>query len=425
MRRATLAAAAILAASACGPSKPDRGPVTVTLRAGGPVVGAEVLFLHADGAVAASVASDAQGQATAVVERGGSVTVAQFTPGSVGFWMVVTFAEVEPGDDLVLDPFGIYVSGTNSGSAGITYPGPVVGAVQYGTNLGCSGSSWASAPDPVSAPLFTNCGSEVDAIAMARDGRGQLAWSALAGVPITGTAPNQAAALVFGPWRSDQGTLELTATDPPAGGGLLTTFLRPSRAGRSYVQSATGAEATLAPPQATVLSIPYARDFWTSAQLSVGVVRPDGSSTGLVENGTSFASRTVDLAATLPPSLTGLALSESGGRRTANWTRAAPDAGLDGTVLGALWGDGSTPWWWWRVILPAGRSAFTFPAPPAGGVDFAPAAGVPLSFADVTSYDVSTAASFADFRRRHAEFIDGVPELGPTTVRFTGTVLFP
>ncbi len=393
---ALIAAAAILAAIAaaagCADPAVDPRPVTLTLRDRGPVAGAEVIFLDPDGREVARTATDAAGQASARVARGGSVTVVELQPGTVDAAQVTTIAEVGPGDAPILDRTNLVFGGQLVGRAEVAFPGALEGAIQYLANLGCNCTPWSGSTDPASVPLFTTCGAALDGIAEARDGQGLLAWSAVTTVPISGTAPDQAAAVAFGPWRTDVGAVEVTLRNAPAGGGFVTALLDPRRHGFPYVQSAIGAGAAVAAGQDAVLRLAHARDFWTSAaftiNLDAGVRRG-----GLTLEGAPLAPFLVDLDRTIPPALTDLAVQPGADGVAVRWTQAASDPGLSGSLLFAA---RTSPRGVlrWRVSLPPGRTAFALPALPASVADFAPAPGGAFDEAWVMSYGVTSDRSF-------------------------------
>lgn len=423
MRRATLVAA-VLVATACSDPPAQRGPVTVTVLEGGPVAGAVVVYQDPDGTVVAEAVTDGAGRATGIVGRGGSVTVGRFQPGTTDLWIVDTVAEVAPGAALVLDPTDVLSGGALAGQAQVTFPGAFEGATQYMANLGCTGTSWSSTPDPASPFLSTLCGPTVDAIAEARDGQGLVAWSAVTGVPLAGAVPDQAAEVLFGPWRSDLLAVQLTATNPPAEGGSLYATYTPSRNGVPFVQSGMAGAASLAPPQPATVSFAAARDFWTSAQLFLSVDREDGRR-GLMENGVTVASRVLDLGAILPPRLSGLALAPSAGGTAVRWTQAGPFGGQDGTILMSDW-TGPRGRLLWRVLLPPGRTSLDLPALPAAAAEFGPAGGAAMSWAGMTSYDASAPAStFRELQAAYGPLVEGAPMRGPASIRFTSTLLVP
>jgi hypothetical protein len=89
---------------------PTPGTVSLTIRDGGAgVEGVDVYFQQPDGSLAAKVATDASGVATATVQTGGWVTVVDPFDGSapgvrgLAHAEIKTFAGVKPGDELLIE----------------------------------------------------------------------------------------------------------------------------------------------------------------------------------------------------------------------------------------------------------------------------------------------------------------------------------
>ena len=425
MRTAFVALLSVTLLVGC-PKDPTRGPATVSVSdIFGPAVGVDVLFQAADGTVLAHLVTDADGEATAEVGKGALGTVAQYQPGTTDERRLTTIAGVEPGDALVLRP-PPFNGGELVGWASVTLPGMLAGTDQYAVEMGCTGSTWAYTPDPVSPPIFSTCGTALDAIGIAHSSAdGIVGWATATGVPITGTAPDQTAAVSLGAWRTDLGTMALALDRPPASATFVYVALSPRRGGMLWGSAGAGSAAVLEPPTPTSLSLRFARDFWSSARLAIRVAHDSGPDEGvLMVNESPLADRAVDLATAIPPRLSGLTVTEAASGYAASWTRAGADAGLDGTILLAYWFDAGGDHRW-RVVLPPDRTAFDFPPLPAELAAFLPEVGTPLQAVSVTSYDVSSARSYGDFRSQDLGLIEDYPAHGDVTVRASSTTAHP
>lgn len=424
MRIPALLLALSIVAAGCPSSEPDPGPVSVTVRdAYGPVAGANVVFQAPDWSVLAHVLTDAQGTASATVAAGTVVTVAH--PGLLwANYGLLTVVGVEPGDALVLGEPAT-VGETQDGSAAVTYPGTFAGADQYAVTLGCTASGWAYAPDPVDVQISSTCDSSVDAIAIAISASsGMIAWSSATGVPVLGPPPSRTATVTLGAWRSDLGSMPVTLTNPPATATSASAYLSPRRNARRYTLASTAAGAPLSPPSGETISLPYARDFWTSARLEVAASFSYGDDVArYLENEAPLAPRTLDLSTALPPRLSGLTLVESEAGRAAGWSRAGSDAGLDATVLWVQWVD-TDDRHRWQVLMPPGRSAFTFPELPVSLAAFLPDAGTSPSYG-LADYDISTSSSYREFRASALGLLYDLPEAGVWTLRTSSTHSVP
>lgn len=413
----------LLAAGCPGPSEKAAaagGVASLTVSGGGPVQGLEVVFQRPDGSVIASAQTDAAGKASATIDAGAIVTVGRYYALPSPRWELTSVVGVNPGDDLVIAraPFG-----SSAGKADVTFPGPVTSATEYRVDVACNSAVAFAVGSPVSVPFYSTCGSSVTALTLAKGTGGTpLAWSTAVDLPVTGTVPSQSAAGTSSAWRSDFGTLALTLTNPPTGASTATATLTPRRNGFRFPGSSTLGTATLA--ASTALDVPYAQAFGTSARLEVRVVYPSvADESRRIENESTYASRTLDLATAIPPRVSGATVVEAAGVRTGSWALAGADAALDATTLSASWTDGAGRHDW-NVVLPPTATSFRFPAMPAALTAFPPAAGTALSWFEVTVNDVSTSAGYDAFRKSNLGLVYELPETGTWTLRRSTSVGF-
>jgi hypothetical protein len=289
--------------------------------------------------------------------------------------------------------------------------------------LGCTGTGWAYTPDPFTVQLISGCGSSLDAIGIAHSAStGLVGWATATAVPITGTPPDMTASVNLGSWRTDLGTLEVTLSNPPASAVGVAGYLVPRRGEKLWYGATVGKGGSVAPPAS--VSIPFARDFWSSGRLELTLWHGYDTTT-FIANQSALADRAVDLATAMPPRLSGLTLTETATGYEASWTRSAADAGLDGTVLVAAWVDG-TGIHRWRVALPPCCTRFAFPELPAALAAWLPAPATPLDSVLVNAHDLSTVSSYRSFRNEHLLFVEeAIPEAGDWTLRSSQTITVP
>lgn len=409
MRTPLAAALSCVALLSCKDSHgPRRGAVTVTVTSGAPIVGAPVVFHRPDGSVQEVAATDASGQATAVITEGALVTVGTT---SADRWVLTTIARVAPGDDLVLaDAPGTPFTGIGD----VTFSDAVEGASSYRVDAACTGV-FADEGYVASLPIWlAGCGASLDAVALARAPGGVLlAFATAVDVPITGTAPSQTASVALGAWRTDFGTLTVDATNAPAGSEFLYTTLAPRRAGRVFSQSGSGAAAAVTAGGSASLALTYPGSFAASARVAAllyfdtsGV--SDGTAGIVLRAAPLPGSVTIDLSADLPPRLTGAAIVETDGTFATSWRQAAADPGLDGTILRTQWSAANGEHLW-RVVVPPGTTSFALPPLPAELAAHAPIAGAGPATLDVTAYDDPEAHGYAAFKATRLGLLDGFP----------------
>src|SRR5262245_11762898 len=169
--------AAILFVAACGlaactdgpkneqPDARDYNTAITTAGKAGAKADVHVVFVNADGKVAADVKTDANGWATATVEPGASVT-AEING-------LTTILGVQPGDGLTIqveDP----KLGKDKGSLAVAFA-TEAGATGYTLISPCTNAS--SATSPASLPVHSNCGANDPLLAVATDANGTMAYA--------------------------------------------------------------------------------------------------------------------------------------------------------------------------------------------------------------------------------------------------------
>lgn len=416
---AALCSAALLACS----DGPRIGPVTVTVTAGAPVAGAPVLFHRPDGSVHALAATDEHGQATAVVADGALVTVGVMSAGTTDRWVLTTITGVTPGDELVLaDAPGV----ATTGAADVTFSSAVQGASSYRVDAACTSAFADDGYVESLSMTLAGCGASLDAVAIARaPGGALLAYATAVDAPITGTAPAQAASVALGAWRTDFGTLAVEVTNAPAGSQFLVASLVPRRGGRLFSTSTSGDGSALAAGESAALALTYPKDFATSARLEALV---QYGSSGVVDGGAAVVLPAtalgdlvaLDLTTSLPPRLSGAALTETDGKLVASWQQAAPDAGLDATVLTTWWaaenGDHA-----WRIVVPPGKTSLTLPALPPALSDYAPKAAAAPAELQVVAYDDADTRGYGAFKATRLGLLSELPSNADLALRRTST----
>ncbi len=298
---AAVAASAIL--SAC--RSDDTGPATVTVLAGGPVEGVEVLFHDPDGSVRSRVFTGADGEATAVVAPGALATVAWFTrfPPPQGGYTLETVAELNPGEAVVVGSSRLPVP---TGQVDVTLPGTYAGAAGYRVDIGCNYVAVSAADAPVSVLVRSPCGSTVSAVAVAiAPGGSALAFSTATDVPLSGAPPALAGSIALPAWRTDFGELDLAASNAPAGASMLYSTLAQRRNGVWFPLWADAVP--VVPGGSAALVLPFVGGLGDSAQLEVSLLYGtagayDGSGLWSGNDVDLSSPRSLDLAAVLPSS---------------------------------------------------------------------------------------------------------------------------
>lgn len=244
-----------------------RGEASIVVRAaldGAPIVGAHVLFLEADGTLAADEVTDAAGHAAAEVGPGATVVQLYAEGKSQG---AIYYLGVNPGDEL---RFGNYNTSTSS-AVNVAFP-TQAGADSYAVQLACAdggGASTNAAASPVAlTPSGCAAGVATDIIVRAYDGGTLLGSTALAAAPF---APSL---VVPGPYAAPAATSwTISGLSPAVTSVQANTFAAVGRA-EVQVANASGAPVggafTLTSTAADTL--PGGR-FRTAAT----VFRPEGS----------------------------------------------------------------------------------------------------------------------------------------------------
>lgn len=411
------------------------GPATVTVRDGAPLEGIEVLFHDRHGLPLSRVSTGRDGKATALVAPGAMATVARsfHSPGQlyVDSYVFVTVAGLQPGDDVAVSSATPPV--LRLGEVTITLPGDYSGAIGYRLDIGCNVLSvYAQLADiPVTIPVRSPCGSTISVLATAFDNRGDIAFSTLADVTLSGTSPALTASIALPAWRTDFGSLAFTVYGVPAGEYFRDGTLQLRRNGVRFVESRP--VGTTAPAQPTTLTLPFAQGLGNSARFRTYITHYsaypsgwglDGWEDWITNDIDPYTPLSLDLAS-LPPRLSAPFMSGVPGALAASWTSAGTDSSLDAQFLGLVWTD--TSWYQWDVMLPPGLTSFAFPHLPDDLSAWLPPAGIEPT-ASIEAVDVSTVAGYAAFKSRYStSFPRALPEEGAYIVRSsTGhTPVFP
>ena len=338
----------------------------------------------------------------------------------VNSFVFVTVAGLRPGDDVAVSSATPPV--LRLGEVTITLPGDYSGAIGYRLDIGCNVLGVAQPADiPVTIPVRSPCGSTISVLATAFDSRGDIAFSTLADVTLSGTSPALTGSIALPAWRTDFGSLAFTVSGVPAGGYFRDGTLQLRRNGVRFVESRP--VGTTAPLQPTTLTLPFAQGLGNSARLRTYITHysaypsgwgVDGWEDWITNDIDPYTPLSLDLAS-LPPRLSAPFMSGLPGALAASWTSAGTDPSLDAQFLGVVWTDAS--WYQWDVMLPPGLTSFAFPHLPDDLSAWLPPAGIEPT-ASIEAVDVSTVAGYAAFKSRYStSFPQALPEEGAYIVR--------
>lgn len=349
-------------ADAAPPDAIPEGPVTVTVMSqGNPIPGIDIVFSDPGGAVVSHEQTGVDGSATEVLLAGSAATIAV----DVGGRIAITFAAVEPGDDLVFSfedaPSPEY------GSVSVALPGAFAGAASYEVRLGCSTLTTTDPTQPLLGGLTTDClggDQAIDVLAVALDDMGApLAYDhakAVAGVPAGTTS------VTLDAWQTTFDPLTITLTNAPAStaaAGLEGHFRVD---GLDFLGFGGGG----APVGGTVaLASAYPQGFAERLQYLVFIAfgtQQDPAGFAVLLGGRPDAPATVthDLAAELLPLVDGASAADDAGRVALSWTADGPMTDADGALVLVSWSDADIQHQWFALLPPDAASPFALPAMP-------------------------------------------------------------
>jgi hypothetical protein len=375
-------------------SPPDASPtgtVSITVVASGVLVpGIDVVFNDPSGAVVSHQQTNVAGAATEMLAAGSSLTIAIANGNDR---VAVTYAAVEPGDELVFEL--VPATPAAYGDVSVEFPPAViVGAASYEVRFGCTTLATPT-PVAITGELTANClGSDqnIDAIALVLDASGTpLGYDYVKDVP--GVAGGTTA-IVFDAWQQATTPLAVTLTNAPINtfAAALEGHWRVDEV--DFLGLSSGGQ-----PTGGTITMPSAYPTGFAERLTYNVFVGFGTISvpvgfAAILGGHSGTPGTVthDLAL-LPPQISDAAADDSGGRAQLSWTAAGSLAATDGALVAMAWTTGALAHQRVAVLPPDAASPFVFPALPDALMDFRPTSS--------STFDVPTVI-FAD-----ADYIDG------------------
>ena len=341
------------------------GPVTITVLAEqGPVQGIDIVFTDPDGAVVSQAVTDALGQASEDLFAGSGVTIAVMGGGS---YITITWAGVEPGDDLVwrFDP----PTPTEVGALSASLPEAHAEATHYEVELGCHAANTDDPNNPVTATITSDClGSDenIDLIALALDDSNTaVGYSASAGVPavVDGTT-----SVAFDVWQSalDPFTITLANAPPGIGGaGFEPHFRIDGLDFRAAGDGGTGFVDGTGTIEGGYFQGIAIDQLQYSVFIGLGTEEaPEGIAVLLVGHPDAPASATHDLGQLLLPGISAAAMAGDDGRLSLSWTATGSFAAADGAMVMSNWAEGSSPHLAFLMLPPDATSPYLLPALP-------------------------------------------------------------
>ena len=404
------------------------GPATLTvLQNGTAYAGAKVVFYDGTGAPQPLITTGADGKATMTVSTGWSVTGSVVLPGSTSQTQLLSFLDIEPGDDLVM------TSETEKSKAALVAVDEPTGAISGIDSViysaGCGSQSYSDGT-PGNAIVTGPClhalgdgGSTFDVLVTAIDAnQNTIAYAQMTNVAYTGSGEH----LTGLTWSTATNVPVAFTGSPPASAvslGAQTTFVG---SGLAFGSSDVSANADAGTPS-FALGTPVG-SFANQASLQFGV------QFGPILDGFAYvthralandsASYPVDFGALAPALQSGTLTSDDGGGVSFAVTSAAPLSGYDGEIISLYFykevGDSGTyDTAFWSVVSPASTSI----VPPKLTSDltaFVPA----MANMYLTGFYVqkaTTLGSYAAYRKGYARYPFNAPDLSaPFTIEETG-----
>jgi hypothetical protein len=384
----------LLAAAACGddgshqlpdaPPPPDAAidaapdaPVTLTITVGGePVEGIDVYFLNPDNSLAAKVATNAQGVASAIVEAGGSVTavdpappapaerlgVAHGAPSKNPFFR--TFAGVKPGDALQM------------AFRGYDYKAPArvmvpifPGADSYEVHSSCAPTYYTSSSGSASSPeaylYYDRCDTITDIIVEALSEGTKLAWFHKSNLSITS---DELIDLTGETYAEKLPEVTFTVTNIPSSTWSIDydTYLLSNGGTPIWERTWVYKEIVEGTATDTFPRVPVAN----TTALFHAYLWSDATQHRLLSWGASATTASINAGARMLPSYeTGPELDFD--TNELSWT--ATQGQTPDFVFASIYvAQGKGPWYDWEIVAPYDGPSVTFPKLPDGVVPFVP-----------------------------------------------------
>lgn len=372
-----------LAAVGCTGGREPAAQDVATIRVFEEGIGASgrvAVFQGPDGAVRAAVPTADDGSATAPVQAGDMVTLANV---GASRFELTTYVDLRPGDLAVVGELA--TEGDESASTGlvqVALPAAPPGATGLEVSAGRSFVPHLGAPLGVQ---LVDAGADAGTVVgIATDAAGApVAYTRLdtrAGVP--------GAPATLPAWRTDWERIDLRVANLPA--SATTTARVDALAGDArFPALAAGPTARLIPPG-------LARAIDVAVSVTDGDTRRDWRRTGPLVHELALA------ASDLLPAITTVELTAAADRPAVAWTVAAAPGAADAVVIQLAWGDGDAHRW--TVIAPATLRQFRFPALPDQLAGWRPGADLRVGVALIDS------TAFADTHELMRHGLDALAE---------------
>jgi len=339
------------------PDARTTGSVTVNVLNQTPNSGIAVMYADAAGAHTGTMTTDANGTVVITdMPLGGFVTVAL---GSTGFYSLRTVSGVEDGDVLNL---GQRIETLGTQSLLMTNTG-ALGGTSYGTNQRC-GSGGGGSPVDRANDLTSDClnaEGKLDALGIVNGGGVVVAYSPRTDVAISGTAPNQTAAVLYDTWEQSFGSVQLDYNNDSGASEDVALSVYGYRTGHAF--NTAEARATLANSESAFRALSVVSFFDRAVtQVTTGT---SSLSTSRAESraipGTGVTTTVTLASSDLLPVLSGASL-DAGARTLTTGLAALPTCGANAaTYVHGWWGGQvNADTFEWSMVSPAATSV-TFP----------------------------------------------------------------
>lgn len=398
------------------PDAPNHGLVTVTvydLNNGGAVVtGVPVVFIEADGTVAAKPITDTLGIVTADVHPGATATAVIAVQGQATTMMTV--ADIQPGDHINLGPVAPFTS-TTDGTFTVSYPA-YSGATYYDVVGPCSYYSAGSATS-YTMTIDTYCKqSAMDIIIVANNASGPIAYLEKPNVAYTagGSTFVNGSYLLPATFNANYTNVDAAIT------GITFDRTVPALNGFVTVTSGTPANGTLSLSSLAING--------QSSRVQTRATKPSANNyvyQNMLGNATSYS---LDMGATLLPWLTMPVVDFANEKvmaavDTTGTSADKPDVFVLSFSYSRSDGSGGTLSYRWFVIAPDAGEV-TLPALPADVGDVMPQATDTVGSLFSVMLDTST-TTWNDARVNAVDFVDNVQLTNDTTTQIRQSVYQP
>lgn len=397
------------------PDAPNHGPVTVTVydfnNPGNVVTGVPVVFIEADGTVAAKPVTDTLGIATADVHPGASATAVITAQGND---MIMTLADIRPGDHINLGPVTPFTS-TTDGTFTVSYPS-YSGATYYDV-VGPCGYYNAQTALSYAMTITTDCKqSAMDILVVANNASGPIGYLEKPNVAYTpgGSTFVSGSYLLPATFSASYTNVDASVT------GITFTRYVPARNGFTTVNSGTPANGTL--------SLNTLALNGQSSRVQTRASRPNELNNVFQNMAGNLTSYSMDMGATLLPWLN-MPVVDLANKKvmipvdTTGTTSDKPDVFVTSFSYSRTNGSAGTTSYRWFVIAPEAAD-ITLPPLPADVGDVLPQSTDTLGTVLAVMDDTST-TTWDDARVNAVDFVDNITLVNDTTTRIRQSAYQP